>query len=134
MAKKGDNDGMQNETARVLDVHRDVLRKADHDAEQIFADLRASLGAAPVCRALREAVQSSERVLRRRTRLSGADVGCAMTRTPLMTARSASTLSPSTPDCCSSPASASCGVRRARSCPPSCASRWPSSRRRSKWA
>ena len=49
---------MQNETARVLDVHRNVLRKADRDAEEIFADLRASLGAAPVCRALREAVQS----------------------------------------------------------------------------
>ena len=49
---------MQNETARVLGVHRDVLRKAERDAEEIFVDLRASLGAAPVCNALREAVQS----------------------------------------------------------------------------
>ena len=49
---------MQREAARVLGVHRDVLRKAERDAEVIFADLRAALGAAPVCSALREAVQS----------------------------------------------------------------------------
>lgn len=48
MAEKGDNDGMQNDTARVLGIHRDVLRTAETDAEEIFADLRASLGAAPV--------------------------------------------------------------------------------------
>ena len=58
MAKQGDNDGMQNQTAQVLGVDRYVLRKASRDADEIFADLRASLGAAPVCRALREAVQS----------------------------------------------------------------------------
>ena len=41
---------MQRDTARVLGVDRYVLRKAERDAEEIFADLRASLGAAPVSR------------------------------------------------------------------------------------
>ena len=115
MAKQGDNDGMQRETARVLGVDRYVLRKAERDAEVIFADLRASLGAAPICRALREASPIAK-VL------------------SLKTAQSASTPSPSPTGRASSPASASCAVGRAPSCPSSCASLSPSTRRRSKWA